>query len=66
MLPATWLKTAEQLCRALAQEAARYGADPLPPIVPATCDECRFVPDASRTCSRTSKSGCELLAVPLS
>lgn len=31
-LPATWLKTAEQLCRVLAQEAARYGADPLPPI----------------------------------
>jgi hypothetical protein len=31
-LPATWLKTAEQLCRVLAQEAARYGAEPLPPI----------------------------------
>lgn len=31
-LPANWLKTADQLCRALAQEAARYGTDPLPPI----------------------------------
>jgi len=31
-LPETWMKTADQLCRVLAQEAARFGADPLPPI----------------------------------
>lgn len=31
-LPANWLKTADQLCRVLTQEAARFGADPLPPI----------------------------------
>lgn len=32
MLPDAWLKTAEQLCRVLAQEAARYGT-PSPPAI---------------------------------
>jgi hypothetical protein len=33
MLPATLMKTAEQLCMVIAMEAARYGAEPLPQVL---------------------------------
>jgi hypothetical protein len=33
MLPATLMKTAEQLCQVMSMEAARYSAAPFPPVV---------------------------------